>query len=57
MAFRRFPLLVLLALAACGPTGAPEQNASSNETIETVDVPHDCAIFQNGHPRKCRYRL
>ena len=25
--------------------------------VETVDVPHDCAIFQNGHPRKCRYRV
>jgi hypothetical protein len=30
---------VLLALGACGPTGAPEQNAQANETIETVDVP------------------
>ena len=34
------PLLaVSLALGACGPTGAPEQNAQTNETIETVDVP------------------
>jgi hypothetical protein len=41
MASRRpLPILaVLLALAACGPTGAPEQNAAANETIETVDVP------------------
>ncbi len=30
---------VSLALGACGPTGAPEQNAQTNETIETVDVP------------------
>lgn len=32
-------LAASLALAACGPTGAPEQNAQANETIETVDVP------------------
>jgi predicted acetyltransferase len=25
--------------------------------VETVDVPLDCVIFQNGHPRKCRYRI
>jgi predicted acetyltransferase len=25
--------------------------------VETVDVPIDCAIFRNGHPRKSRYRL
>ena len=29
----------LTVLAACGPTGAPEQEAVGNETIETVDVP------------------
>jgi hypothetical protein len=33
----------LLALAACGPTGAPERNAQNNETIETVDVPQAVA--------------
>jgi tagatose 1,6-diphosphate aldolase len=27
------------------------------EFVETVEVPEDCAIFQSGHPRKCRYRL
>ena len=32
-------LIASLVLAACGPTGAPEQNAQANETIETVDVP------------------
>jgi predicted acetyltransferase len=25
--------------------------------IEIVDVPATCIIHQNGHPRKCRYRL
>jgi len=41
MAGRRalFLFAATLALGACGPTGAPEQNAQSNETIETVDVP------------------
>jgi len=41
------------------------ENAASRRTlelvgaefIETVDVPSDCIIFQNGHLRKCRYRL
>jgi tagatose 1,6-diphosphate aldolase len=27
------------------------------EFIEIVDVPEDCIIRRNGHPRKCRYRL
>lgn len=27
------------------------------ELVEIVDVPEDCGIFQNGHPRKCRYSL
>lgn len=27
------------------------------ELIEIVDVPEDCIIHRNGHPRKCRYRL
>ena len=27
------------------------------EFVEIIDVPEDCGIFQNGHPRKCRYRL
>jgi predicted acetyltransferase len=27
------------------------------EFVEIVDVPVDCVIHQNGHPRKCRYRL
>jgi hypothetical protein len=41
MASRRtFALCVgLAALAACGPTGAPVQNAQDNEEIETVDIP------------------
>ena len=41
MASRRtFALCVgLAALAACGPTGAPVQNAEGNEEIETVDIP------------------
>ena len=29
----------LLALGACGPTGAPERSQAENETVETVDVP------------------
>jgi hypothetical protein len=36
---RAITITALLALAACGPTGAPERNAQGNETIETVDVP------------------
>lgn len=27
------------------------------EFVEVVNVPEDCLIFRNGHPRKCRYRL
>ena len=27
------------------------------EFIEIVDVPPDCVIHREGHPRKCRYRL
>jgi len=27
------------------------------EFVEVAGVPEDCAIFQSGHPRKCRYRL
>lgn len=27
------------------------------EFVEIVDVPEDCIIHRNGHPRKCRYRL
>lgn len=27
------------------------------EFIEIVDVPPDCIIHRNGHPRKCRFRL
>jgi hypothetical protein len=34
-----FPLAGLLALAACGPQGAPVQNAGENDEIETVDIP------------------
>ena len=29
----------LAVLAGCGPTGAPEREASDNETIETQDIP------------------
>lgn len=29
----------LAVLAGCGPTGAPVQNESGNETTETIDVP------------------
>ena len=27
------------------------------ELVEIVDVPPDCIIHRNGHPRKCRYRI
>lgn len=27
------------------------------EFVEIIDVPPDCIIHRNGHPRKCRYRL
>ena len=41
------------------------ENAASRRTlelaggclIEIVDVPRDCIIFRNGHPRKCRYKF
>jgi predicted acetyltransferase len=41
------------------------ENAASRRTaeiagarlIEIVDVPKDNPIYQDGHPRKCRYRL
>lgn len=34
------PVAALLALAACGPTGAPERNtADSNAATETIDIP------------------
>jgi tagatose 1,6-diphosphate aldolase len=41
------------------------ENAASRRTlelagaqfVEIVNVPEDSFIFQNGHPRKCRYRL
>ena len=41
MARRRIFALcaALAALAACGPTGAPVQNAEGNEEIQTVDIP------------------
>jgi hypothetical protein len=29
----------LLALGACGPSGAPERAESENQTVETVDIP------------------
>ncbi len=32
-------LACLAALGGCGPTGAPVQNQTANETTETVDVP------------------
>ena len=42
----------------------PENTASRRtleligaELIEIVDVPENCIIHRNGHPRKCRYRL
>lgn len=41
------------------------ENQSSRHTaelagatlVEIVDVPRECIIYQNGHKRKCRYRL
>ena len=50
MAERRALCIVVstLALAACGPTGAPEQNAQANETIETVDVPQTVTRMPQG---------
>jgi tagatose 1,6-diphosphate aldolase len=61
----------LLSPLACGVgldplwiTCDPENLASRRtlelagaELVEIVDVPEDCIIHRNGHPRKCRYRL
>lgn len=58
------PLARRLGLDPLWITCDPE-NAASRRTleiagarfVEIVDVPADCAIFQTGHPRKCRYRI
>jgi predicted acetyltransferase len=44
----------------CDPENIPSRRACERagaEFVEIVDVPIDCAIYQNGHPKKCRYRL
>jgi len=58
------PLARKLGLDPLWITCDPENLASRRtlelagaEFIETIDVPADCIIHSNGHPRKCRYRL
>ncbi len=44
----------------CDPENAVSRRSlelAGAEFVEMVDVPADCIIHQNGHPRKCRYRL
>lgn len=44
----------------CDTDNIPSRRACERagaELIEIVDVPGDCTIHQNGHPKKCRYRL
>jgi tagatose 1,6-diphosphate aldolase len=58
------PLARRLGIDPLWITCDPE-NAASRRTlelagaqfVEVVNVPGDSFIFQNGHPRKCRYRL
>jgi len=58
------PLAQRLGIDPLWITCDPENLASRRtlelagaEFVETVDVPEDCIIYRNGHPRKCRYRL
>jgi tagatose 1,6-diphosphate aldolase len=44
----------------CDPDNIPSRRVCERagaEFVEVVDVPIDCTIHQNGHPKKCRYRL
>jgi predicted acetyltransferase len=44
----------------CDPDNIPSRRACERagaEFVEIVDVPVDCTIYQNGHQKKCRYRL
>ena len=44
----------------CDPDNIPSRRSCERigaEFAEIVSVPPDCIIHQNGHPRKCRYRL
>jgi len=60
-------LLPLASKAGLDPlwiTCDPENLASRRtlelagaEFVEIVEVPEDCIIHRNGHPRKCRYRI
>ena len=44
----------------CDPENLPSRRTcelASGKLVEIVDVPATCIIYQNGHPKKCRYRL
>jgi predicted acetyltransferase len=44
----------------CDPDNAASKRSielAGGVYVETVDVPPNCAIFQTGHPHKCRYSL
>lgn len=44
----------------CDPENAASRRSleiAGAEFVEIVDVPEDCIIYRNGHPRKCRFRL
>lgn len=44
----------------CDPENAASRRSlelAGAHYVETVNVPADCVIYHNGHPRKSRYRL
>ena len=44
----------------CDPDNTPSRRTLEQlgaKLVEVVSVPEDCAIFQSGHPAKCRYLL
>jgi predicted acetyltransferase len=44
----------------CDPENVPSRRTcelAGGKFEEIVDVPPACIIYQNGHPKKCRYRL
>jgi predicted acetyltransferase len=58
------PLAKQFGLDTLWITCDPENTASrcscelaGAEFVEIVEIPADCIIHRNGHPRKCRYRL
>jgi RimJ/RimL family protein N-acetyltransferase len=59
-----FPLAIRLGLNPLWITCNPENWVSRRtlelagaEFVEIVDVPENCVIYQDGYPKKCRYKL